>query len=319
MNINLRNAPVSPDDTTMIILPGKKPVEPQKKRDLALRCGVRCIKLRFKGQLTSTIGVSGFQPVKIMTQPRPGGGIDSVAVWAINEWTKEPVAERTMEFVPDEMDTGYAYLPDGPFNRVRLAYAEIAKNALWEIEDESVRKEILDLADEIKKSPEYRAECEEADRLATDVKVRVQERGIIAGEAQKSKIELTNKVLSEKIKELEQQELREKNLKRLAELQARVGKIEPTTETTTVLLKQTEAPVTPKKINAKEIRNRAKAEIYSENAELLDSVKAAHLAATGKNKGWGWSTEYRDKIEPLIENRIKEITEREYSTVGGAT
>lgn len=321
MLINTRNTPVPPDDTTMIIMRGaRKAIDPEKKRDMARRCGIECIKLRWKGRLTSTIGTSGFQPVYIMNQPAVSGGVDSVARWAVNEFTNKPLAERSMDFIPDELDVGFAYLPDGPYNRVHLAYAEIAGNAPWEIDDPEVKKNILDLADEIKKSTEFRMEMEELDSKKTEVKIRVQEMGISIGEAVKSRIELQNTVLEEKIRELEQAELREKNLKRIAELQARVGG--GVTSASTEQVKVDAQPV-PKKAtsvsDAKVLRDRAKAEVYSENHELLDSVKASHMKATGSTKGWAFGPEWRSKIEPLIEKRIKEITESEHATAGGIT
>lgn len=318
MNLNMRNIPIPPDDTTMIVMPGKKPVDPAKKRDMALRCGVKSIKLRYKYNLTSTVGTSGFQPVFIMTQPRHGGGIDSVARWNVNEWTKEPLCERAMDFVPDEMEVGWAYLPDGPTNRVKLAYAEINNNALWEIDDKEVFKEIRELANEIQESVEFRLEREEEEQATTEVNVRVREEGIATGAELKSRTEIVNETLRDKIKELEQKDLQRDLLKRLAVLQ---GKESNGVKPDQVVANDKDKPAHECSVDVGkiELKKRAKAEVYSENAELIDSIKADHIEATGKTKGWAFTSSYRRQVEPLVAKRIEEIKDSEHTTIGGAT
>lgn len=305
-NFNKQNAP---DDTTMIIYRGRKPIPSERKRDLARRCGVNCIRLRWNESLNTITGVSGFQNVRLRVSPKKGGkGSEPTAQWHKNPHTGEPAREGQADFVPDEMGTGWCYLPDSPTNRVTLAYAEIGKNALWEIDEDGVKKEIVELAAEIKQSIQYQNEMLEAEQRRTEVEMRVREHNATTGVERKNKIELENEVLKKKIKELEAAKEREELKKRLAALQGKIGDTQP---------KQVDVKDAPKDKQA--IRKQAKADVYFANKELVDQVKAAQKEATGNTRGWAFSKEYAEKIKPLISKRIKELKGRdEHSTVGVA-
>lgn len=336
-----QKAPI--DDTTMVIYRGsRKPVDPSRKRELAKRCGIDFIKLIYKDNLTTNVGVSGFQHVKIRTQPRKGGGVEPVAQWQLNMYTMQPMAEGSLDFVPDEMGTGIAYLPDSPFNRVRLASAEINNNALWTIDDKDIHRQILKLAEEIKQSIEYQTAVEDAERAKTEVDIRVRENNVKVGIEHKSRIEIEIGVLENRVKEMEAAKKRDQLKKRLAELQGNYAEyidnenstipendkpVEPITtepetsiehaddidESVDTILKQDE--ILPDDDDIEFLKIRAKTEILNENKELIEAVKSKYLKRTGKNRGWGFSPEYQTMIHPLIEKRLKEIIENEHSTV----
>ena len=313
--LNLGNRPTPLDDTTMVIYrggAGRKPMFPDRKRDLARRCGINFIRLMWKENLTTTIGVSGFQHVKLSLLPKKGGGKEPVAQWHKNEHTLEPMAEGAMDFVPDEMETGFAYLPDSPFNRVRLAYAEIAKNAQWVIDDDKIKEEIFELVTEIKQSIEYKQEVTDQDRERMDVEMRVKENNVKSGIEHKSRIELEVGVLAEKVKELELNEKRDALKKRLAVLQGNISKDKPVDKKPVVNKK-------PVGVDSS-IRKQAKADVYNKYPELIEEIKTAHKEKTGNARGWGWAPEYKDKVEPLVNKRVEEILEEnEHSTVGVGT
>lgn len=322
MQINSGSTSVPPDDTTMVIVRGqRKPMDPARKRDLAARCGIKFIRLRWKSNLSTTVGTSGFQPVYLMTQPKAGGGEEPVARWHKNEFTLEPMAERQMDFIPDEMATGWAYLPDSPFNRVLLAHAELKGNALWDIHDEDIARQIRELANEIQTSVEYLQAVEEADRAATEVSVRVRERGAVTGLGEKTRIEIENEVLKAKIRDEEQLSVQAELKKKLADLQASRGMAVTASATSDTGKLVSVTPVfdagEAEKARQKMLRDQAIGEIHGQNAELIEQIKKAHLEKSGKIVGWPFSQEYRDKIKPLVDARVKELNE--HSTTGGAS
>lgn len=337
MAVLLGSQPTPLDDTTMVVYRGsRKPVLPERKRDLARRCGINFIRLMYKENLTSTIGVSGFQHVKLRTQPRKGGGTEPVAQWHVNMFSNKAMAEGAMDFIPDEMGTGWAYLPDSPFNRIRLAYAEIAQNALWTIDDNQIRDEILILANEIKKSIDYQKEMEELKSKQTETLMRVQEKNIKLGVEHKTRLEIEVQVMEKKLEEMELIGRREELKRKIVEFQSNhpevIDKklipetnkqIQPTIQSTPEPEVQ-EDEVTDNEIIDQNtldiIREKAKLEIHEENKELIESIKEEYLKTTGKNRGWAFSPKYREKILPLIEQRINELKEKnEHSTIGVVT
>ena len=339
MPMNLGANPTPLDDTTLVVFKGsRKPVAPDRKRDLARRCSVTFIRLRWKESLNTTVGVCGFQHVKLRVVPQKGGRREPSAQWDQNEYTMMPKAEGAMDFVPDEMGTGYAYLPDSPFNRVTLAKAEIGKNALWEFDDDAVHEEIKQLADEIRKSTEHLLEVEDLERKQTEVKIRVHEQNVKSGVKVKTRIDVENEVLESKIQQEEAKAKRAELRKRLADLQAQRG--EPVRERTNKVPppetvedvvddasseagppKQDDTPkkgkprMSPEKV--KELRAKARAQVYEEKRELIAEVKQIHAMQSGKEAGWGFSVEYRNRIQPLINDRLEELI-NEYTAVSNA-
>jgi hypothetical protein len=336
------------DDTTMVIYRGsRKPLDPSRKRDLAKRCGVEFIRLIYKDNLTSTIGISGFQHVKIRTQPRKGGGVEPVAQWHKNIYTSKPMAEGSLAFVPDEMGTGYAYLPDSSFNRVRLAAAEIGQNALWIIEDKKIHSEICELAEEIRKSIEYQKAVENDEKLKIEVEMRVQENNVKNNIVHKSRIEIEIGVLEKRVKDMEIKKKRDvlkMKLLRLQEsyLKEQQEEIQQSTKSEVQDTQENEDVLADNPIdnNSEDefldlidendnsendelkmelLKKQAKTEIHSGNKELIESVKSKYLKRTGKQHGWAFSPEYRRLVHPLIENRLKElIAENEHATISVA-
>lgn len=309
----LGNQPVPPDDTTMIIYRNRRPINPERKRELARRCGINCIRLQYKGSLTTNLGVSGFQPVRLMVVPGLNGLKTPTARWLKNEVTGEPLCEGAMDFIPDEMGTGYAYLPDSPKNRINLACAEMAKNALWEIDDEKVKAEIVKLAGEIAVSIEHRKAVEELEFQKTAVEEKRKLDNISLGIESKSPMEIQNAVLRDKIKELELKKEQEDLRKRLVALQG--DHPEAFRDDNPVIKSAKEREELREKKQA--ARMRAKADIYLSHQELIDEIKEKHEKRTGKTKGWGFSQEYITQIEPLIKKRTEEILlEDEHTTTG---
>lgn len=310
MPLTLSNSQVPLDDTTMVIYKSRTPVAPERKRELAKRCGISFIRLLWKENISSIVGVSGFQHVKLHVMPTANGkGRIPSAIWDKNSFTNEPKMEGCMDFVPDEMGTGIAYLPDSPTNRINLAYAVIGKNALWDIDDPTIKKEIDELANEIKNSDEYREAMANIDRIRTETEMRVRERNISSGIEKKSSLEIEVEVLREKVKEAELNKSREELRKRLAKLQ---GEVIPDSNSPKV--DEVES------IGVSEgIRKKAKTEVYYENKELIDTVKANHFKTTGNKRGWAFCTDYQRQVKPLIDKKIKELLkENEHSTTGVA-
>lgn len=351
MALLLGNQATPVDDTTMVIYRGsRKPIHPERKRDLARRCGINFIRLLYKHSLSTTIGVSGFQHVKLRTQPRKGGGIEPVAQWHQNAFTLEPMAEGAMDFVPDEMGTGCAYLPDSPFNRVRLAYAEIAKNALWTIDDKEVYLQICDLANEIRESIKFRNEMEEAKQKRIEVEMRVKEQNVAIGIEHKDRLEIEVGVLKDTVKKLELAKMRESLKKRIVELQGenpeysnpvepelipepvkasfdddakpdiqenREDNFEDLETNTEEQVPDSEEEMSADQIKSGMIKRQAKVEVHMANQELIESIKSKYFKRTGKRRGWAFSPEYRDKIGPMIKTRIQELM-NEHATAGVA-
>lgn len=323
------------DDTTMVIYRGsRKPIAPERKRELAKRCGISFIPLIFKGNLTSSVGVSGFQHVKLRSQPRKGGGVEPVAQWHLNIFTNQPMAEGSLDFIPDEMGTGRAYLPDSPFNRVRLAYAEIANNALWIIDDKEIYKEICTLAEEIRNSVEYKKAVEKVESLRTEVEMRVQEQNVKIGVEHKTKMEIEIAVLEKRVKEMEGQQKRDELKRRLKDLAIKAELQQPSITNKAVeavLVDDTEEnnnvneeagidiediDISPDENTMFLYKKRAKTEVHEKYPELIEDIKKKYLERTGKNRGWGFSPEYLTLIEPKIQERLKEIiAENEHATV----
>lgn len=336
MLLGNQTAPV--DDTTMVIYRGsRKPIFPERKRDLAKRCGINFIRLVFKESLSTTVGVSGFQHVKLQTQPRKGGGIEPIAQWHQNIYTLKAMAEGSMDFVPDEMGTGHAYLPDSPFNRVQLAYAEIAQNALWTIDDKDIHREICELANEIRESIQFKMEMEALKQKQTEVEMRVKEKNVVTGIEHKKKIEIEVEVLEDRVKEMELINKRENLKNRLVQLQGNLSELS-IPEPVESPLKSEEKPednfediafdineqslfdekeISEEQVQANNIKKQARTEVHNNNRELIDSIRKKYFEKTGRNRGWAFSPEYRDKVGPLISARIQEL-KNEHATVGVA-
>lgn len=321
----LGNQPKRPDDTTMIIYRNRRAIDPERKRELARRCGINCIRLVYKGSngdsnLTTNISVSGFQPVRLMVVTGQKGVKTPTARWLKNEVTGEPLCEGAMDFIPDEMGTGYAYLPDSPKNRINLACAEMAKNALWEIDDEKVKAEIDKLASEIAVSIEHRKAVEELEYQKTAVEEKRKLDNITLGIESKSPLEIQNAVLRDKIKELELKKEQDGLKKRLVALQGDIPEIIESANKGKKISSAAAGEAIGKKVlreKHRAARMRAKADVYLSNQELIDSIKAIHEERTGGTKGWGFSPEFQSKIEPLIKKRTEEILkEDEYTTTG---
>jgi hypothetical protein len=325
------------DDTTMVIYRGsRKPINPERKRDLAKRCGVDFIRLRYKDRLTTPVGVSGFQHVKLRSQPRKGGGVEPVAQWHQNAFTLQPMAEGSMDFVPDEMGTGVAYLPDSAFNRVRLAYAEIAQNATWDIDDKRTELEIKELANQIRESIEYREKMEELNRAQTEVAMKVKQDGVATGMEHKTRIQIEVGVLEEQVKEMELKKRRDELKKRIAELQGNhpelINNAEDGVDAAEDIKEKEPSPPEDDLSDlleelAKEdvfeedaerlkdaFKNQAKTEIHNANKELIEQIKKSYFKETGKNRGWVFSSEYRSKIGPLISARLQELINEHTAT-----
>jgi hypothetical protein len=339
------------DDTTLVIYrEGRKPINPERKRDLARRCGVNFIRLRYKGSISTPIGVSGFQHVKLQSRPRKDGGVEPVAQWHKNIYTNEDMAEGAMDFVPDEMGSAYAYMPDGPFNRVRLAYAQIAGNAVWEIDDnERVKTEIDELANKIRESIQYRIEMEDLRRQSVEVEMRVRERNIKTGIEHKTKLEIEIGVLQEQVKSMELEQKRNELKKRLADLQGFHPELSAQPQAvippqTTVRFVEAPPPDDLEKPDSSDendnddnddnddresenaeangeksrrsvgARRQAKADVHNANSELIEGIKERFFKKTGKRRGWAFSPEYREKIIPLIEQRVMELIDEYTAT-----
>lgn len=309
----LGNQASSADDTTMIIYRNRRPISSERKRELARRCGINCIRLKYKESLKTYVSVSGFQPVRLMVVQGLKGLKTPTVRWLKNEITNEPLCEGTMDFVPDELGTGYAYLPDSSKNRITLACAEMEKNATWEIDDEKVKAEIDKLASEIAVSIEHRKAVEELEYRKTEVEEKRKLDNISLGIESKSPLEIQNAVLKDKIKELELKKEQKELRKRLVALQG--DHPEAFRDDNTVIKTAKEKEALREKRQA--ARMRAKADIYLSHQELIDEIKAKHEERTGKTKGWGFSQEYITQIEPLIKKRTEEILlEDEHTTTG---
>jgi len=244
--------------------------------------------------------VSGFQAVDLALVPRAGGGFRQVTTWRMNSLTGLPRDEGTCTFVPDEMGVGHAYLPDSPHNRVKLAYAVIGKNALWRIPDDDIRAEIDNLAAEIVESPEYKEAMAILERKRTETQVRREEMAASGDVIEKKPIELENIVLERKIKELEAS-------RKNRELKERLKKITGETEGETSAPAPEVRKTTGRLVSAPEARAVAKAQVYEENADLIQKIKNAYSAEKGSTKGWAMSAGYIQQIRPLVEERLKEI------------
>jgi len=109
MAIKGSGAQAAPDDTTLVVYRGSRVVvDPERKRDLAKRCGVKFILLYNKPDRLHPEGsVSGFQKVELQVLPAKGGhGTEPFARWHRNEVTQEPAAEGAMDFIADEFGQG---------------------------------------------------------------------------------------------------------------------------------------------------------------------------------------------------------------------
>ena len=321
------------DDTTLVVYSNfsRKPIASDRKRDLARQCGVSFIKLRWKEMIDTVVGVSGFQHVRLSLVPQKGGRMAPHAAWSRNDITHEALAEGQMEFVPDEFGTGWAYLPDSPYNRVMLAKVDIGKNALWEIEDVTVHQEIEKLAEEIQGSSDHLAEVQDIERKQMETAVRVQESGVKIGADQRSRMSIQNDVLKAKIKELEEESERRALINRLAELKRKLGLAEVDTDNEVLPFGETTGGAAGEEVASctetpfdkpdgvdKELRDQARRLVYAENASLITEIKEAQSKKTGRAVGWGFTPMYRDLIIPLIEAKMEKLR-NEHTTVGIAS
>lgn len=142
----------------------------ERKREIAESAGISFIKLVYNNHIGTSVGVMGFQNVNVATRRKQGGGKISEVQWSI-DLEGNNVSKGQLDFVPDEMDRGYAYLPDSEFNRERLAYALMSKNCQFSVADGKQKIEIDQLIKDIQDSDEYREEIQEADRRKTETRV----------------------------------------------------------------------------------------------------------------------------------------------------
>lgn len=298
------------DNTTLCVYKSykRKPVEPEKKRSLANVCGVNFIKLRWKKLLNTNIGISGFQHVKLVIAQNAQNINVPTAEWHLNPHTHQPMAEGAADFVPDEMGVGWAYLPDSPFNRVRLAYAELHKNALWDIADEKIKAEIADLAAEIGSSVEHAREMADLEDRKARTQMRVEQSNVKMGIETKSPIEIENAVLERKVAEMEAKKKQKELKEKIANIQREIG-MESTVQKQESKggINEDKPVATALPKDKKVIRKQAKSDVYANIPDLIQSIKEERKEKTGRTQGWAFTERYKKEVQPMVDARMKEI------------
>ena len=318
----------SRDNCKLVVWRGRKFVASDRKRELARQIGVDCILLRWVGSSGNELigteqAVCGFQHVKLSVIQGEGGISRPRATWDINEETKDARAEGSLDFVPNEMNIGYAWVPDSAFNRVRLAVAEIHQNALWVIEDEQTRQEIQEIAKEIVKDPEYIEALRQLELKKTRAQIGRQHLVATGQIDERNPIELENLVLERKLKEVEAKKIHRDLKARLRKAMLELGGSEdedaPQTadapKPTQHVAQKPASPVAkkagPKRAKLKKgdsmLRAEAREAVYRENPEVIAEAKRLCQEQQGKATGWAMTSFYREQVLPLINARYEEL------------
>lgn len=274
----------------------KKYTRERKLAD-AKRMGVELIELEWLEPLNTTISVEGFQSVTCNRQRRLGGDrrLASQLTWHKNGYN-EDAPNGTLVFYPDDMEYGRAYLPDSPYNRRKLAVGLLGPIQQWRIVDEATLNRIQRLADAIEASTEYQEELQRLRDARIANEIRKEEAARSGDPLASSRVMQENAVLKKRLETLKANEENER-------LRVMVAKLERGENPDTALQDTGEiARITAeldKKESYEDARKRITMLLHKEHEVFMGQLSEMYKRPT-------MSKEYREKILPLIEQRLAE-------------
>lgn len=275
------------------------------KINYAQRAGIGAIALEYTADDINTNGahdVTGFQEAIMQIGTSSNGKRRLRAFPATDPDTGEPFDNGSCCFVPDDMGIAVGYIPDFPFNRVRLACHMDSNIQLWRIIDDKVREEVEQLKEEIVRSKEHLENLKRQEMGKLEIAKYVRERALRREHREMTDAELEAEYLKQQLRELRAKE-EVKNLRK--EYSQLLGDIEITedgeveTKEGAEVKKVIERPLTKKgKID---YRAMAQKIVYDKNAELVQKLKAQAYAKRGDDSGWSKMKEYKEIIEPAVD------------------
>lgn len=257
----------------------------EQKRELAGIAGVKFVKLRALQRVfgNSGFGIQGFQNVTI-NSGEEGGRVRVRAIYSkrYNRNGEHVDCSRgKLRFVGDTFNVGYAYVPDTPYNRRKLASCYY--DAPYEIADEKVNTEVELVAKELFAEAQQKQEQEEVER---DYRAELEDK--------QSEVEKLRE-------ELERAKKREKY------------KPDPVTSN----IKESDRESTPeqqeedRKIYGR-TKQKAKYSVYNENKNLVEEMKKEQMKNNGTTRGWTMTKSYKKNIEPKVKSKTVEILKQEH-------
>ena len=214
------------DNCSLVVFPGDNAIADDRKRELAENSGIKLYRLRYKEYIETrhSLNFQGFQNVKIITNS-VGKKRFTQIVEMKHPVTQKPWANAALRFVGDDLGVGYAWIPDLPLNRVKLAAA--LDNSFWVIEDKEYLEKIKKLAAEIKESSEYKDAMDKIERMQDQIRMKNDADAKNGGNLEISALEAENHLLEKKIYELEA-------AKRHKELKEKLERLKKVSDKTTV-------------------------------------------------------------------------------------
>lgn len=277
--------------SSLVFIAGNAKASEEERKRLAESHGVRFFKLQWLDAVVphSEPTVTGFRTVTVAARVIKGER-KVVAKWKVDE-AGDPCPDHHLLFHADEFDQGFAYVPDDPdgYNSNKLAAEKLGTMHLWRLPDAAQDAEITQLAEALKSSPEFKGSMEAIERVRVEERVR-RENDLKAGDrVEGSDLINENKVLENRIAELEAR-------KRNAELKEKLAKLE-----------RADTPAAPAAPTQKQVSSgpefeAVKAQVWAENAAKIAELKKAH------GKDWQKSTGYQE-ISATITRRVNERTE----------
>lgn len=267
-----------------------------KKLETAKRCGINLVELEWLEPISTTISVEGFQSVECAITRRPNSRrMQQVVDWRKNEFGDD-VPYGQLTFIPDELEIGRAWMPDSPYNRRMLAIDKLGPVHQWQILDKGFNAEIDKLAKLIEESEEFQRALKDLEERRLQVEIELEESARTGGPESRGRMLQEQKALERRIEELEA-------AKRVKELKAKIaaleaGEKEPMTSEeidTRARREYTDAEI-------KKLRREIANEVYEENAQFVEELKAQYSK-------WYLSPPYRDKLKPIIEDRLQKRLE----------
>lgn len=274
--------------SSLVIIRGQSAkLTPEQKVASAATAGIKFIRLRHNEWCepnSNSRTTNGFQPVSVSVVVR-GNKPERIVTWKKNE-RNEDCADHQLAFIGDDFGVGYAMLPDSPFNRRKLAMAELGENALWTIDDECIAAEIKQLSEQLRNDPAVVEANRQIEEARTQERIRRANAAKPGDKLEESSQQTTIEVLRNRIRELE-------GTRELEELRAKLKTLEEKSS-----YEKADKDAKDQKVD--ELREQIKAEVLAEKAELVARLREE------KPNGWHLTGIYRTEIGAEIERRLLE-------------
>jgi hypothetical protein len=147
----------------------------EQKRSIAQQYGVKFIRLTTKNPINTEYRELPWQTVRIAREAI-GKKVSINLIWSVGR-NGDAKGDGALEFVPNAFGMGEAFVPDSPYNRIKIAACIYARNEAWTIDDPAIRKEIDKIVREMENDPELKKkeQAQAAARVANEKWVKEQE------------------------------------------------------------------------------------------------------------------------------------------------